>query len=145
MRTEELERYMLNDPYISQFYGGVAALDQLPLYIQKPSVYIVNSDPISLPGKHWYAVYFDDVNEHFDSAGFYPRRMLENYLIAYGPRFLYSNRRVQSFHSDTCGLFCLFYCYFRCRGYGLRQIMQMFSDNLYLNEEIVNYFYFSTA
>ena len=145
MRTEELEKYMLHDPFIRRYYGGVVAIDQLPKHISKPSIYIVNSDPAGLPGRHWYAVFFSDVNEHFDSAGFYPSKALEIELTAHGPRFLYNVNRVQAFHSDTCGLFCLFYCYFRCRGYSFSEIMKMFSENLHINEHLVKYFYKITA
>lgn len=141
MRTEELAAYMLRDPYIRQYYGGVVALDQLPAQMNKPAIYIVNSDPAELPGRHWFAVFFTTVNEHFDSAGFYPNATLEDELIVHGPRFQYNNRRVQAYHSDTCGLYCLFFCYFRCRGYSFRDIMNMFSENLQVNEHVVNYFY----
>ena len=141
MKTEELEAYMLRDPYIRHYYGGVVALDQLPIVIKKPTIFIVNSDPSGLPGKHWFAVFFTTINEHFDSAGFYPNKVLEAELIAHGPRFQYNDNRVQTFYSDTCGLFCLFYCYFRCRGYSFREIMDMFSDNLQVNEHVVKYFY----
>ena len=79
MKTEELEQYMLNDPFIRKYYGGVVALDQLPQKISKPKIFIVNSDPAALPGQHWYAVYFTTINEHFDSAGFYPR--IGEYLV----------------------------------------------------------------
>lgn len=141
MKTEELEQYMLNDPFIRKYYGGVVALDQLPQKISKPKIFIVNSDPAALPGQHWYAVYFTTINEHFDSAGFYPNAKLESELIVHGPRFMYNDRRVQAFRSESCGLFCLFYCYFRCRNVSFRKIMNMFSNNLQLNEHVVKYFY----
>ena len=141
MKTEELESYMLQDPYIQKYYGGVVPLDQIPIHVQKPSVYIVNSDPAGLPGKHWYTVFFNSINEHFDSAGFYPNSILEAELISHGPRFQYNDNRVQAYRSDTCGLFCLFYCYFRCRGYLFKDIMNMFSNNLQVNEYVVEYFY----
>ena len=141
MRTEELESYMLRDPYIRRFYGGVVARDQLPLIITKPRIFIVNNDPADMPGRHWYALFFTTTNEHFDSAGFAPIPALRIELTAHGPSFKYNDRRVQAFHSDTCGLFCLFYCYFRCRGYSFADIMKMFSDNLQLNEHLVKYFY----
>ena len=132
---------MLADPYIRKQYGGVVALDQLPTLIRDPTIFIVNSDPIKLPGKHWFAVYFSNVNEHFDSAGFYPNAALEAELIARGPRFLYNTKRVQAYFSDTCGLYALFFCYFRCRGFKFREIIDMFSDNLLVNEALVKYFY----
>ena len=141
MNTQELQQYMLRDEYIRQFYGGVIAIDQLPLFVCKPKVFIVNSDPISLPGTHWYAIYMDKINEHFDSAGFKPSETMEVYLIAKGPKYRYNSKRVQAFYSKSCGLFCLFYCYFRCRGFTFSQIMNMFSDNLKLNEILVQHFY----
>lgn len=145
MNTDELETYMLNDPYISQMYGGVVALNEVPNVIKKPSVFIVNSDPNYLPGTHWYALYFDRISEHFDSAGFEPNPVLENHLIVHGPQYKYNSTRVQNFNTDTCGLFCLFFVYFRCRGYTFNKIMNMFSNNLELNEHIVKYFYEITA
>ena len=141
MKTEELEAYMLNDPYIRQYFGGVVALDQLPKKIHKPSIFIINNDPASLPGRHWMALFFTSINEHFDSAGFYPNAALEAELVSHEPRFMYNDTRVQAYHSDSCGLFCLFYCYFRCRGFSFRDIVNMFSSNLNINEHIVNYFY----
>ena len=145
MNTSQLEAYMLKDQYISQFYGGVVAADQLPLFSSKPAVYIVNSDPISLPGSHWIAVFIDTICEHFDSAGFKPSPSFEQYLIIHGPKYLYNKERVQAFKSDTCGLFCLFYAYFRCRGHTFADIMNMFSDNLKLNEALVKTFFVATA
>lgn len=144
MRTEELEAYMLNDPYIRHYYGGVVPLDKLPKRIDKQTVFIVNTDPAHLPGKHWLAVFFTNVNEHFDSSGFYPNSAIEKELITHGPKFCYNTKRVQAFYSDTCGLYCLFYCYFRCRGLSFREIIDMFTPNLHLNEHIVNQFYEST-
>ena len=73
MNTSQLERYMLNDPYIQEYYGGVVAVDQLPMRVNKPTIFIVNCDPIALPGSHWVVVYVDTICEHFDSAGFKPR------------------------------------------------------------------------
>ena len=141
MRTEDLEEYMLSDPFIRQYYGGVVALDQLPILFSKPRIYIVNSDPASEAGTHWYALYFDKISEHFDSSGFKPISVLENHLVLHGPKYMYNNVRVQNFDTNSCGLFCLFYSYFRCRNYSFKDIMNMFSDNLQLNENLVNYFY----
>ena len=145
MNTSQLENYMKSDPYISKLYGGVVAVDQLPLLPSKPSVYIVNCDPIALPGSHWVVVYIDNVCEHFDSAGIKPRPDFEQYLVLQGSPYMYNNQRVQDFTSDTCGLFCLFYCYFRCRGYSFAAIMNMFSDYLMLNEVVVKAFFVSTV
>lgn len=133
---------MLKDPYIRLFYGGVIALDQLPSVISKPSVYIVNTDPAHLPGTHWLAVYFDSpVSEHFDSSGQKPPPSLELELIFHSSMYMYNTSRVQSFTSNTCGEFSLFFCYFRCRGFTFKEIMNMFTGNLEENENLVQLFY----
>lgn len=141
MNTLQLQRYMINDPFIRERFGGVVAIDQLPLYVEKPSVFIVNTDPISLPGKHWVVLYIDRVSEHFDSSGLQPRPRFKNYLITTSDSYLFNSMRVQNVASKSCGLFCLFYCYFRCRDYTFKQIMEMFSENLALNEMTVHLFY----
>lgn len=140
MNTHQLESYMLKDPFIRKCYGGVLAVDQLPLAVSKPSIFIVNTDPISMPGEHWVVLFMDNVNEHFDSAGIAPRPDFKDYLTMRGI-YMYNDKRVQSFNTNTCGQFCLFYSYFRSRGFSFDDIMSMFTDNLKLNEIIIQYFY----
>ena len=146
MNTLQLENYMLNDPYIRQYYAGTLAVDELPLVVTRPCIFIVNTDPIALPGKHWVTLFMDkQLCEHFDSAGFRPRKDFEIYLTAKGPNYLYNNNRLQNYNTETCGLFCLFYSYFRCRNHNFKEILDMFYDNLKINEALVKYFYVSTV
>lgn len=145
MNSDQLAWYMLNDEYIRQYYGGVLAVDQLPMMVTKPTVFIVNTDPIALPGSHWVVLFIDSTCEHFDSAGFNPRPNFESYLNTRGSDYMFNTSRLQTVTSSTCGLFCLFYCYFRCRGYSFSDILDMFSSNLQLNEIIVSTFYTMTS
>ena len=109
--------------------------------MRKPSIFIVNTDPISLPGDHWIALYMDDTCEHFDPDGFSPRPYFETYLMAKGSKYKYNGKRVQDYISETCGRFCLIYYYFRARNFTFEEILNMFTDNLKLNEIIVSTFY----
>ena len=145
MNTQQLQQYMLMDPYIRQYYGGVISSDQLPLVVKKPTVYIVNTDPSWLPGEHWVTFFMDTVCEQFDSSGIAPRKEFETFLIAYGPNYKFNTKRVQDYDTDTCGLYCLMYAYFRCRGYSFDDFINMFKDNLSVNEIIVKYFYSNTS
>ncbi len=79
MNTTQLQQYMLSDPYIKQYYGGVLARDQLPIYVNKPKIYIVNTDPIHQPGQHWIAMWIDDVPKHLDSIGQKPVKDFEHF------------------------------------------------------------------
>ena len=145
MNTQQLQTYMLKDPYIRRYYGGVLAVNELPLFVHKPTIFIVNTDPLPGKGTHWITLFMDKVCEHFDSSGHQPRKDFENYLIVQGPNYMYNNSRVQDFNTDTCGKFCLMYAYFRCRGFSFNDIMSMFKDSLALNEVVVESFYNITS
>lgn len=141
LNTFEIDRFMRKDPFIRQMYGGVKAIDQLDILPKEPSIYIINHDPSTEPGTHWIALFIDSTPEHFDSLGHYPINSLQNYIIINGPNYIVNTKRVQSYTSNSCGIFCLFFSYFRCRGYSFNEIMHMFSDNLVVNEFVVQSFY----
>lgn len=142
MKTEELEEYMRNDAYISSFQWGVVAQDEIPHEIHEPAVFIVNTDPSTKPGTHWLTLFFNfNCAEQFDSSGQKPILNIQHELVTHSQCYMYNNVRVQSYFSDTCGQFSLFFAYFRCRGYSFREIMNMFSRNLEMNENLVNFFY----
>ena len=133
---------MLKDPYIRQHFGGVLAVNEVPVLLTPDKIYIVNTDPSDKPGRHWFVLYKSSrFPEHFDPAGLQPVKDIHNVLVLNGPRYIYNTQRIQHYNSDTCGLFCLFFCYFRCRGYSFVDILNMFYKNLFLNEIIVIQFY----
>ena len=138
MNTTQLQQYMLSDSYIKQYYGGVLARDQIPIYVNKPKIFIVNTDPINQPGQHWVSMWIDEVSEHFDSIGQKPLKDFEHFLISNGPQYMFNSKRLQNYNSNVCGQYCLFYAYYRCRGYKFKEIIDMFSKNLMLNDVKVN-------
>ena len=141
LNTNELASFMLKDPIIRRFYGGVHAIDQLKYINSNNKVYIINLDKIKDPGSHWICIFTFDTPEYFDPAGFPPNSDLFEYLVFKGPKYLTNTSRVQSHISSSCGVFCLFYCYYRCRGFSFSDIMSIFSDDLLVNECIVTNFY----
>ena len=48
-----------------------------------------------------------------------------------------STRQIQSFESDVCGLYCLFYCFHKARGRSLRHIQQHFTSDTRANDSLV--------
>ena len=76
------------------------------------------------------------ITEHFDSIGKKPMRYIHNLLISKENSYMYNNRRVQSYKSNTCELFCLFCSFYSCRKASFHYIMSIFSDNLSSNESI---------
>lgn len=141
LTTEDLASFMLKDPFINRKFGGILALDQLYKAVFEPKIYIVNTDTQNGPGQHWFCIYLCDYPEHFDPAGLEPMPYVRTFLTARGSQFMYNSKRVQSFSSETCGVFCLFFAFFRCRNYSFRNILSMFSNDLHLNEIIVKQFF----
>jgi hypothetical protein len=147
MNTIELIQFCVKDPHINKYFGGVMAADQLPMIVyEKPKLYIVNTDKSGESGQHWICIFTSDVPEYFDSLGKYPHQTeFINFLHVNGPSYWINTRRVQDYNTNTCGLFCLFYSYLRCRNYSYDQIMSMFYHNLQLNEYMVKCFYNMTV
>ena len=146
MDVSQLKRYMLNDKAIRQCYGGVVPKNHLPILLRKkPLLYIVNTDASYEQGEHWTVIWFDKktINEYFDPLGYAPKEQeIENYLIWHGNSYQYNNKRIQGPFSNKCGQFCLFYCYYKARGWTMEEILHRFSDdNFLLNDIIVQTFY----
>ena len=143
MNTAELQNFMLKDKYISKYYGGVLASDQLPIFVRnKPKIFIVNTDESFKPGLHWTVIYIDEkVPEYFDPLGDQPIEVFQDFLILNGLKYKINTKKVQSSLSSLCEMYCLFYAYFRCRDYSMNQILNVFRDNLLINDIIASYFY----
>ena len=123
----ELQEFMLKDPCIRQCYGGVIALDEVPkVKLHTKTVYIANTDPSYQKGQHWILVWYHDIPEYFDPLGHFPPPEIEESLFLNGRAFYRSIRQVQPSFSLKCGEYCLFYAYYRARGYSMEKIMEKF-------------------
>ena len=144
MDTVELENYMKADAWISKSYSGVVPKDMLPEKPDKPSFYIVNQDTSEKAGSHWIVVFAVDkkISKYFDPLGKMPDSYFQNYLSLQSLSYRYNSKRCQNYGSNICGQYCLFYCYFRSRGYSMEDILNMFEENdLMYNDQLVYYFY----
>src|SRR6267154_396571 len=63
-------------------YRGIYASDQLPAITVRPSVIVVNTDPVNRPGRYWICIFFaeDGHGEFFDSFGILSKRVFERYM-----------------------------------------------------------------
>ena len=146
MNSKELEEAMLKDKYIRKIFLGVFPLDKIPKEIPSPSIFIVNQDPSNKKGSHWIVLHFinEKTVEHFDSLGKKPLSSINNLLLQKNMTYKYNNRRLQNFKSNTCGLYCLFYSYYSCRGFSFSSILAAFGKDLDKNDKNVTRFYLET-
>ena len=136
---------MRRDPRIRRHLGNVCAADELPMTITyRPRTYIVNTDERYQPGSHWVVFYFPrrGPTEFFDSNGYPPEhyhKRFKKVLLKNGRYYIYNKHKVQAPGTMTCGQFCLFYSYYRCRGYTIKDIVNLLKDPI-MNDRIVTRF-----
>ena len=136
---------MNQDKFIQKCFRGVYPIDLVPENLTNPSIIVINLDRSYEKGSHWIMLHYNDIEkaEHFDSLGNKPDEVLHNLLIDQKITYKYNNKRLQNYFTDTCGLFCLYYSYYLCRGWTLEKILDTLSHDLKNNEEIVKDFVFT--
>ena len=70
-----------------------------------------------------------------------PPEEFEHFLISQGPKYKYNTKRLQANNSSVCGQHCLMYSYFKCSGYSFQDYLNLFDDDVVLNDIIASYFY----
>ena len=144
MNTSQLEHVFSSEPEIKKTFGGVYACDQLPTVSVNhyPASFIVSTDPKSLPGTHWIAIYLEDEEhgEFFDSYGQHPTDYNDyfvNFMNKHTTEWKHNENGLQSAFSNVCGQYCIYYLYYRSRGIPMSSIVNRFSLNRSLNDLFV--------
>ena len=105
---------------------GVYARDELPILtnMQRPFALVFNTDPHNKPGKHWLAIYgpTNGPIELFDSFGMPP----SYYQLSNS--FTYSTVSFQSYTSDLCGNYTIYFIYNRARNISFNDIVSILSS-----------------
>lgn len=100
-------------------FRGVYALNNLPKKISmKQCMFIVNTDPDNLPGKHWMAVIIrDGTGFCFDPLGFAPPALLGSWMTRHCHTWTCNLRHIQPYLTNICGHFCIHFLYFCSNNY----------------------------
>lgn len=139
MNSSQINQLMKRHPQTRGIFDGVYAADTLPFKprYRKPCAYIVNTDPISKPGRHWVALYFGKSSvEYYDSSGAAP---LPEFLRFMGTwNYIRNAYPIQSFISSACGQHCIFYIWKKTQGLGMYDIIKQFDkEDLIQNDLFV--------
>ena len=141
MNEIDINRYLLSDYHINQLYKGVISSNELFLIeINTQSIHIVNTDPNYLPGTHWIAIYsHGEICEIFDSLGNKPSTYSWRFsdLTNKYQKYIYSTAKLQNNESRLCGVYCIFYCYLKSRGYKIHEIIDYFSRDGEMNDYLM--------
>ena len=60
MFTNQIRQKLKKDVFAKAVFKDVLPLDKLPLKVNYPSAYVINTDPSYLQGEHWLALLFDE-------------------------------------------------------------------------------------
>lgn len=136
MNSEQLLNIVKTDPCLNLRVKGVYASNTLPRFVtQYPSAFIINTQPLPLPGEHWIAIIVHSPlrAEFFDSLGHTPadyNQDIQNFLDKNSKRCYYKATRLQPRNSDLCGLYVLVFLIAKlCFKYSLNRVYALFSSN----------------
>ena len=121
MNTFQLAQVLTKDPFTNGSVSGVYACDELTsIEINEyPKSFVVNTDPMELPGTHWIAIYFNEQmkGEFFDSYGNHPihyNKHFLDFMNRNGVEWEHNKIQLQSAFSTVCGQYCM--CKLQGRG-----------------------------
>ena len=88
-------------------------------------------------------IYIDNKKraKFLDSFGVYPSvRGFETFLENISLRWTHNNKTLQHPFSDACGYHCIFLSVYRCVGFDMNAIVNIYTNNLMYNDAIVKEF-----
>ena len=128
------------DDLTQKAFLGVFSIDTLPSQLPHlPSLLIVNTHTKNLPGEHWKAIYIskDRHGEVFDSLALPVSVRLLQWMNRFTRKWQRSTLTIQNPLSPSCGAFVLYFILRRLQEKDLKRCLNIFSTNLYKNDEIM--------
>jgi len=133
MDSLELSSVLAKDKTVQYQFLGVYSANNLPKRLQNGQSLIFNCCNSNLPGKHWLCLYQNspDVLEMFDSFGNSPTVYGLNEKLPYSKICIYNHKQLQGWSSSVCGVYCLFYLYYKTRDFPVDKIVNSGFSNDY--------------
>lgn len=128
-------------------FKGVFACDRLPVVFSLPALFIINLSPSTESGSHWITLHIDEEGSafYFDSFGMPPSNPdILRFLKLHSKKLAHNKKQLQHLSSIKCGRFASVFVISVLRGNDFKQVLDKFSDNLKVNDIIIeglyNYF-----
>ena len=150
MYAYQIRKCLEQDPIVMNQFNDIYSADELLNHeIQKrPSLIIANTGLSWTLGEHWTVIYYAEIggiNEFFDSFGRHPsscNKLFTTFLEQDENKYVYYSKQLQSERSGVCGLYCLFYSYYKCRGKSMHDVIK---DSFTINCEMNDLFVYDFA
>lgn len=146
LTTLDLENFIqtYSDEHTKAAFLGIFPINHLPQKIFRfPILFILNTNTSNLPGQHWKAVYVSTshVGEVFDSLATPISLQLEQWMNTFTRKWTVSKITLQNPLSPSCGGYVLYYVLTRLKHNSMKSCMAVFTDNVLLNDAIVENFF----
>ena len=130
MNTKQLYVALMRNKITKKCFDGIYARDTLEDIKSKPELIICNTDDSTQEGEHWVVFYFDKNSDSvlfYDSVGndleYYGSEFVD-FANKYATHYIYSDKRTQPINSSLCGIYCLYFAYFKCKGFSMQKIIK---------------------
>lgn len=144
MNSKNIFDLLMSNEDVKKQFKGILASDQLNIFqIERPALYVVNTDTSNNAGIHWVCIYFPDSNKNvgfFDPLAKSPEMyniFISTFLTANSSNIMYSNKRIQNYFTNSCGVFCVLFAMLRCNKKSFLDILLIFTNDLEKNEKVV--------
>lgn len=120
MDNIQIEKILKSNSRTKNCFIGCFASDKIPSTARTvcPYCMVINTDPSSLAGSHWTAIYVKSKKEveYYDSLGIWPPLSadIENFLNQF-KLIHYNNEPLQSANASTCGKHVIYFVYRKCQ------------------------------
>lgn len=125
MNANQIENTLKRNCHTKKYFKGVYSSNNIPQFKTFPHCFVANTDRKGTYGEHWVGFFIKDEKnaEYFDSFGEDPNVDITKFLS----KFLkvdINNRAIQSPFSDSCGHYCIYYIFNKCKGIRFIEIIK---------------------
>ena len=123
MYNNEIDEIISQDKTVMMGFRGIRSADLLPKILQSGQSLIFNASDSDEIGSHWMCLFQEATTlELFDSLGNPPNFYDLKGKLPHSSILTYTNRRLQG-NSDVCGVYCMYYLFYKSRGFPTSKII----------------------
>jgi hypothetical protein len=136
-----ISNVLTHNPQTRHIFRGVFSVNE---FVTKPktlpAAYVYNTFPRSNTSVgHWICIYISkafDI-EFFCSYGSRPPKRLLTMVRQWSRTISWNKIRFQSYASNVCGLYVIYFVHFKCYGWTMQQIQQHFNKKFFENDKYI--------
>lgn len=128
MNTKQLYNALIREKTTRNYFDGIFSKDTLSDIMFHPRLIICNTDNSYEEGSHWVLFYFHKNKvDFYDPLGkdimFYGVEFYD-FIKKFSKSFNQCKIRTQPVYSSLCGVYCLYFAFWRCQGISFENVVK---------------------